>query len=157
CLRPAAGRSRASADALEVRGLDGRRRMSLLEETVAWFSDPAQWSGASGIDWRLTQHIGYTDLAQAARARVAVPQGLFLGLIVRLRNLAVISTGALRARPTLGLLTLLALQLGIGLSAPIIALAVLCVPPLLAGICSGMEAVHPATVDAARAQGMTET
>lgn len=131
--------------------------MSLLEETVAWFSDPAQWSGASGIGWRLTQHIGYTALAVAAAALVAVPLGLFIGHTGRWRNLAVLSTGALRALPTLGLLTLLALQLGIGLSAPIIALAVLCVPPLLAGIYSGMEAVDPATVDAARAQGMTET
>src|SRR5699024_6745605 len=85
------------------------------------------------------------------------PLGLYIGHTGRWRNLAVLSTGALRALPTLGLLTLLALQLGIGLSAPIIALAVLCIPPLLAGIYSGLEAVDPATVDAARAQGMTET
>lgn len=130
--------------------------MSLLEETVAWFSDPAQWSGATGIPWRLAQHIGYTALAVAVAALVAVPLGLYIGHTGKWRNLAVLSTGALRALPTLGLLTLLALQLGIGLSAPIIALAVLCIPPLLAGIYSGLEAVDPATVDAARAQGMTE-
>lgn len=46
--------------------------------------------------------------------------------------------------------------MGIGLSAPIIALAVLCIPPLLAGIYSGMESVDAGTVDSARAQGMTE-
>ena len=130
--------------------------MSLLEETLAWFSDPAQWTGASGIPWRLAQHIGYTALAVAAAAVVAIPLGLYIGHTGRWRNLAVFSTGALRALPTLGLLTLLALQLGIGLSAPIIALAVLCIPPLLAGIYAGLEAVDAATVDAARAQGMTE-
>jgi len=131
--------------------------MSLLEEALHWFTDPAQWSGPAGIPWRLAQHIGYTALAVAAAALIAVPLGLYIGHTGRWRNLAVLSTGALRALPTLGLLTLLALQLGIGLSAPIIALAVLCIPPLLAGIYSGLEAVDPATVDAARAQGMTET
>lgn len=131
--------------------------MSLLEETLNWFSDPAQWSGSAGIPWRLAQHMGYTALAVAAAAVVAIPLGIYIGHTGKWRNLAVISTGALRALPTLGLLTLLALQVGIGLSAPVIALAVLCIPPLLAGIYSGLEAVDPATVDAARAQGMTET
>lgn len=130
--------------------------MSLLEETLAWFSDPAQWSGSTGIPWRTAQHAGYTALAVAAAAVVAVPLGIFIGHTGKWRNLAVLSTGALRALPTLGLLTLLALWAGIGLSAPIIALAVLCIPPLLAGIYSGLESVDPGTVDAARAQGMTE-
>ena len=130
--------------------------MSLLEETLAWFSDPAQWSGSSGIPWRTAQHAGYTALAVAAAAVVAIPLGLFIGHTGRWRNLAVVSTGALRALPTLGLLTLLALWVGIGLSAPIIALAVLCIPPLLAGIYSGLESVDAGTVDSARAQGMTE-
>lgn len=129
--------------------------MSLLEETLAWFSDPAQWSGPSGIPWRTAQHAGYTALAVAAAAVVAIPLGLFIGHTGRWRNLAVVSTGALRALPTLGLLTLLALWVGIGLSAPIIALAVL-IPPLLAGIYSGLESVDAGTVDSARAQGMTE-
>jgi osmoprotectant transport system permease protein len=70
-------------------------------------------------------------------------------------------TGAARALPTFGMLilfVLLGIQFGLGLSlGPVIAvLVILAVPPLLAGGYAGDEAVDRATVDAARAQGMTE-
>lgn len=84
------------------------------------------------------------------------PRGNYIGHTGRWRNLAVLTTGSLRALPTLGLLTLLALRLGIGLATPIVALAVLRLPPLLADIYSGLESVDAHAVDAARAQGMTE-
>ncbi|WP_067605905.1 ABC transporter permease [Enteractinococcus helveticum] len=131
--------------------------MSLLEETLAWFSDPAQWTGDVSIPWRVVEHLGYTLLATAAAAVVAIPLGIFIGHIGRWRNLAVLTTGAMRALPILGLLTLLALWLGIGVGVSVIALAVLCVPPLLAGMYSGLESVHANAVGASRALGMTET
>jgi osmoprotectant transport system permease protein len=62
----------------------------------------------------------------------------------------------LRALPTLGLLTLVVLFSGIGLVAPVIALTILAIPPLLAGAYAGLESVDRETIDAARAQGMTE-
>jgi osmoprotectant transport system permease protein len=65
-------------------------------------------------------------------------------------------TGALRALPTLGLLTLVVLWRGIGLTPPITALVVLAIPPLLAGAYAGVESVDRRTVDAARGMGMTE-
>ena len=58
--------------------------------------------------------------------------------------------------PTLGLLTLFALALGVGLAAPFWALVILAFPPLLAAAYSGVESADAATVDAARAIGMTE-
>jgi osmoprotectant transport system permease protein len=89
-------------------------------------------------------------------AAIAVPLGLWIGHTGRLRGLAVAVTGALRALPTLGLLTLMVLWRGIGLTPPTIALVVLAIPPLLAGAYAGLESVDRATVDAARAIGMTE-
>ena len=65
-------------------------------------------------------------------------------------------SGGLRALPTLGLLTLFALWLGIGLQAPVIALVILALPPLLAVAYAGLESVDRRTVDAARAMGMRE-
>ena len=62
----------------------------------------------------------------------------------------------MRALPTLGLLTWFALVIGTGLKAPILALVILAIPPLLAGAYSGLEAVDRQTIDAARAMGMTE-
>lgn len=131
--------------------------MSLINDTVAWLTDSAQWSGGSGVPWRIAQHLGYTAITVLAASVVAVPLGLYVGHTGRWKNTAVLATGALRALPTLGLITLIVLLTSVGLTPAIIALAVLCIPPLLAGIYSGLEAVDPATVDAARAQGMTET
>lgn len=130
--------------------------MSVFTETIDWLTDSAQWSGDGAIPQRLAEHLGYTALAVVVAAVVAVPLGLHIGHTGRWRSVAVALTGALRALPTLGLLTLLVLALGIGLTGPVIALAVLCIPPLLAGVYSGIEAVDRRTVDAARAQGLSE-
>ena len=51
---------------------------------------------------------------------------------------------------------LFALLLGIGLTAPLASFVILAIPSLLAGAYSAIESADPATVDAARAQGMTE-
>ena len=55
-----------------------------------------------------------------------------------------------RGQPTLGLLTLFALWLGIGLEAPLLALIILAIPSALAGAYAGIQAVDPAIPDAAR-------
>ncbi|MDO5700028.1 MAG: ABC transporter permease [Bowdeniella nasicola] len=130
--------------------------MSVLTAVLEWLTDPANWSGSASIPLRTAEHLGYTALAVALAALLAAPLGAYIGHTGRGRNLAVLTTGALRALPTLGLLTVLVLAVGIGLFAPIVALALLCIPPLLAGIYSGIESVPAAVVDASRAQGMTE-
>ena len=63
----------------------------------------------------------------------------------------------MRAIPTLGLLTLFGLWIGIGLPAPVLALVALAIPPLLAGAYSGVAGAPPSVVDAARALGMKES
>jgi osmoprotectant transport system permease protein len=50
---------------------------------------------------------------------------------------------------------LIALTVGIGLEAPVIALVILAIPSILAGAYAGLDAVDRQTVDAARAVGMT--
>ena len=46
--------------------------------------------------------------------------------------------------------------MGLGLMPPILALVLLAIPPILSGTYSGVAAVSPALVDAARSMGMTE-
>jgi len=130
--------------------------MSVFSEAVDWFTDPAHWGGDDGVPHRLLQHLGYTGLTVAIAAAIAIPLGLWIGHTGRLRGVAVALTGAMRALPTLGVLTWIVLLVGIGLTPPIIALVILAVPPLLAGAYSGLEAVDRKTIDAARAIGMTE-
>ncbi|MFC7374863.1 ABC transporter permease [Brachybacterium sp. GCM10030267] len=125
-------------------------------EAFVWLADPARWSGPSGIPVRTLEHLGYTALGVLIAALIAIPIGLLVGHTGRFAGLAVAASGAARALPTLGLVTLFALVLGIGLTAPLLAFVILALPSLLAGAYSAVESADPATVDAARAQGMTE-
>ncbi len=130
--------------------------MSVVGGAIDWLSDGANWSGAAGVPHRMLEHLGYTSLTIAIAAGIAIPLGLWIGHSGRFRGLAVATTGAVRSLPTLGLLTLIVLMVGVGLTAPIVALVVLAIPPLLAGAYSGLESVDRKTIDSARAIGMTE-
>lgn len=130
--------------------------MNLLIEGFAWILDPAHWVGADGIPARLAEHIGISLLVLVISAIIAIPLGFLVGHTGRGRGLSVSSSGAARALPTLGLLIIVALSMGVGLIAPVIALCVLAIPSILAGAYSGFEAVDRRTIDAARAVGMTE-
>lgn len=128
----------------------------IVDETADWFNDGSNWTGDGGVPIRLLEHLAYSALTIGIAAAIAIPIGLWIGHTGRLRGLAVVFTGAMRALPTLGLLTLVVLITGIGLTAPILALVVLAIPPVLAGAYSGLESVDRQTIDAARAMGMTE-
>lgn len=129
---------------------------NVFTDTFAWLADPLHWTGASGIPARLGEHLQYTGLVMLIAAAIAVPVGMYVGHTGRGRVAVVALAGALRALPTLGLLTLFVLLAGIGLMPPIWALVILTVPPLLAGTYAGVSSVDRNVVDAARAMGMNE-
>lgn len=129
--------------------------MNLFAEALAWIWDPANWSGSGSIPVRTIQHLGLTAVAILAASLIALPAGAVIGHARR--GAAVVGglVGAARALPTLGLLTLLALALGIGVGAPLVALIILAIPSLFAGAYAGVQAIDPAVPDAAAAIGMT--
>lgn len=135
--------------------------MNFLLDAFAFIFDPGSWAGDTGIASRLGQHLLITGLSVLFAAVVAVPLGLLIGHTGRGRGAVIALTGAARALPTFGVLTLFVLigiQFGFGLSLPpvIVVLVLLAIPSLLAGAYAGVEAVDRLTIDAARAQGMTE-
>lgn len=130
--------------------------MSVVSDAVDWLADPSHWTGDDGVPHRLAEHVGYTAETIVIASVIAIPLGLWIGHTGRFRAVAVAVTGALRALPTLGLLTFIVLFVGIGLAPPLIALVILAIPSLLAGAYSGLESVDRQTIDAARAMGMTE-
>ncbi|MDO4785073.1 MAG: ABC transporter permease subunit [Propionibacteriaceae bacterium] len=134
--------------------------MRFVMDAFAWIGNPAHWSGADGILTRIVQHLGYSALALVIAGLIAIPVGLYIGHTGRFRVLAVALLAGARALPSLGLLTLLAVFLGFGLSGIIvpatIALVVLAIPPILASTYSGVEAIAPGIVDAARGCGHSE-
>lgn len=131
-----------------------------MRQLIDWLTDPAHWQGADGVPARVLEHLGYSALAVVIAAVIAIPLGFWVGHTGRGRGLAVATSGALRALPTLGLLTFLAIVLNLKLSQAIIpstiVLVVLAIPSLLAGAYAGVESVDPEVVDGARASGHSE-
>ncbi|MDQ1583847.1 MAG: osmoprotectant transport system permease protein, partial [Microbacteriaceae bacterium] len=130
--------------------------MSLILDAIRWIFDPAHYGGTNGIDTRTGEHLALSGLILLIAVVIAVPFGYFIGHTGHGRGVVVPLSGGVRALPTLGLLILVALNVGIGVVAPIVALVVLAVPSILAGAYSGFEAIDRRVIDAARAVGMTE-
>ncbi|MFE6860001.1 ABC transporter permease [Nocardia sp. NPDC057668] len=130
--------------------------MSLFVDAWAFLTDGANWSGPTGIGARVLQHLWYSFLAVGLSALIAVPLGLAIGHTRRGSALIVGFANAMRALPTLGLLTFAVLGMGLGLVPPILALLTVGIPPLLAGAYAGIANVDATVVDASRAMGMTE-
>lgn len=130
--------------------------MNLFVQAVQWILAPENYVGINAIPLRVLEHLLFTCVTLVIASAIAIPIGFFIGHTGRGRSLAVSVAGAFRAIPTLGLLTLVALSIGIGLGAPYVALTILAIPPILAGAYTGFEAIDRRTIDAARAVGMSE-
>ena len=129
--------------------------MNYFIDALIWAFSADHWSGNNSITQRLIEHLWFTLMIVAISSVVAIPTGIVIGHIRRGAGLIGALTGAARAIPTLGLLTLFGLWLGIGLKAPTLALIVLAIPSLLAGAYSGVEPISPDIPSAAQAIGMT--
>ena len=117
--------------------------MRFVLAALAYIADPAHWSGAMGIGPLLVQHVLYSLAGVLIAALIGVPAGWWVGHTGRGRTWVQPLSGTARSLPTLGLITLFGLVLGVGLSAPMIAFVILALPSVLAG-------------DGARASGMSE-
>ena len=132
----------------------------MLQQAWAFLTDPAQWTGADGVGVRLGEHLAITAVAMLFAMLIAIPVGLMIGHSGRGRVAVVGVSGALRALPSLGLLTILALWLPNGVGRPeipaTIVLVILAIPPILAGAYAGVEAIPAEITQSARAVGHTE-
>ena len=130
--------------------------MNYFETTIEYILDADHWTGAMGLGTLTAQHVGYSLLGVGLSALIGVPLGWWVGHTGKGRGLAVVVSGAVRALPTLGLITLFGLALGIGLRAPLLALVILALRSVLACAYTGIEAADRVAVDGARASGMSE-
>jgi osmoprotectant transport system permease protein len=131
----------------------------LLLQGVAWIFDPANWVSVNsglGIGGEIGAHLFLTLLSVVVALAVAVPVGLAIGHTGRGRGAAILIGNVVRAFPTLGLLSILYLILGLHVPPTVLVFVLLGIPPLLAGAYAGVESVDTQTIDAARAVGMTE-
>lgn len=128
----------------------------IFEQIVEFFSNPANWSGPDGIPVRLGEHLLYTAVVVLIGIAIAIPVGAIIGHTRRGAWLVINIANGSRALPTLGLLTLMVLLLGLGFLPAAIVLVILAIPPMLTATYAGVRGVDPAVVDAARGIGMPE-
>ena len=130
--------------------------MNVLHFINSFFSDSAHWHGYDGIPTRLREHIQYSLIALAIAAAIGLPVGLLTGHTGRGGNTVALIATAGRALPSFGLLVLMFVLLGLGLTPVMIPLVVLAVPPILVTTYEAVRSVDPSPVDAARGMGMAE-
>lgn len=134
--------------------------MSLLEDVLGFFADPASWMGDSGILVRSFDHLRISAFATVVATMLALPPAALLGHRRRGSFLAVAVVNVGRAIPSFGIVALalpvsLRLGLGLGFWPTFLALVALALPPIFTNTYTGVRAVEPATVEAAAGMGMT--
>jgi len=123
-------------------------------DLFSYLTTASNWHGSSGIPDRLLQHLGYSAEALIIAGAIALPLGLFSGHTGRGGAFLSMISNATRALPTLGLLVLFAILIGVGLQAALIPLVLLAVPAILVNTYVGVRDVDRSVVDAARGTGM---
>lgn len=131
--------------------------MNYFVEAFAWIFSPERLTGALPLPTAIAQHLAFTFGSVLIAALIAIPTGWLIGHTGRGREFAVFLSGAARALPSLGLIVLLVLLLGVGLKteAAVTAFVLLAIPSILAGAYAGFEAIDRTVIDAGRAMGMT--
>jgi len=137
--------------------------MDFLGQVLAWYADPANWTGNNAIPLRLWQHLSLSAASLGVGLAIALPIGLFIGHTGRGARVAVAVSNIGRAVPSLGWLgiaypisTGLFQRAGIGFLPAFIGLVALAIPPIVTNTYAGLRDVDPELREAARGMGMRE-
>jgi osmoprotectant transport system permease protein len=128
--------------------------VNVVNEVLAWLTDPAQWSGPDGIPVRTLQHLWYSLLATAIAAAIALPVGVYIGHTGRGATFAVNLTNLGRAIPSLGIIILMFTVFGFGVVPVLVTLFALAIPPIVTNSYIGVHSVDPDVRQAAEGMGM---
>jgi len=101
------------------------------------------------------EHLLLSGAAVAIAVAIALPLGVWLGHLHRGSFLAVNVANLGRALPSLALIALGFVFIGVGFWSVAIALVVLAVPPILTNAYVAVDGVQTDAVEAARGMGMT--
>ncbi len=131
--------------------------MSVVGDAVLYLNDPLNWTRPRGILDLTGQHLQIAGLSLGIALVIAVPVAVVLGHTGRGGAFTVGLANVSRAVPTLAILTIFAVTpIGFTIWAPVIALTVFAIPPILANTYVGFREVDRDVVESARAMGMDE-
>jgi osmoprotectant transport system permease protein len=140
-----------------------------MDGVIAFFLDPANWQGDSGIPNRLLEHLVISGAGIIAATLIALPIGLYVGHTGRGAGLAINLANIGRAVPSYAMMVIplpftLLLAPVIGYSPdfglkflPIfLAMTFLAIPPLLVSTYAGLRSVDRELIEAGRGMGLRE-
>ncbi|MDQ3706241.1 MAG: ABC transporter permease [Chloroflexota bacterium] len=104
---------------------------------------------------KLVTHLELSGLSLLAACALGIPLGIWTSKHKRLAQLVMNLAGVLRVVPPIAVLFLLLPVFKIGFWAPVVALTLLALPPLLINTDAGMRGVDPGAVEAGRGMGMS--
>ena len=137
--------------------------MTIIQEVVAWLTNPAQWSGPNGIPARMFEHVAISTASLAIALAIALPIGLLIGHTGRGANLAINTANFGRALPSLAAIAIVLPitsaidpQCGFYVVPTLIAMVILAVPPILVNTYAGIQSVDRDLIEAARGMGLRE-
>jgi len=128
--------------------------MQFVASVIAWFADPAHWSGSGGVPRRVLEHVVISGVAVVAGLIIALPIGVGLGHWGKFGNLAINASNVGRAIPSFAILVIAFQIFGLGNYPAFVALTLLAIPPMLTNSYIGVRDVDPEVIDAARGMGM---
>jgi len=140
-----------------------------MNDIINFFTDPAHWTGTTGIPNRLLEHLIISAIALVVATIVGLPLGLYIGHTGRGANLAINLANIGRAVPSYAILVMilpvtLALapvigyspSLGLNTLPILISMSLLAIPPILVNTYAGLRSVDRELIEAARGMGMRE-
>ena len=140
-----------------------------MDGVIAFLTDPANWTGTTGIPNRLQEHLVISGLSILLATLIAFPIGLYIGHTNRGSSLAINLANIGRAVPsyammviplplTLSLAPVLGYDPTFGLTfLPIfLAMTFLAIPPLLVSTYAGLRSVDRDLIEAGRGMGLRE-
>lgn len=126
----------------------------------AYLTDPANWTGSTGILVRAWAQLRISIVATAIAATLSIPLAVWLGHRRLLPGLSIGAANLGRAIPSFAIIALvlpisISFGLGLGFWPTCVALVVLGIPPMFTSTYAGVAATPPETIEAASAMGMT--
>jgi osmoprotectant transport system permease protein len=139
-----------------------------MDQLSAFLTDPANWSGPTGIPTRIIEHLVVCALAVLVAALIGLPIGLATGHTGRFAGIAINAANIGRAVPSYAVMVMIlpvslavastpeTARLGLTFVPVFGAMLLLAIPPILVAAYAGVREVDRDLVEAARGMGMTE-
>lgn len=130
---------------------------------IAWFGDPANWTGNDGIPNRLVEHLVLCLVSMGIALVVALPIGLYIGHTGRFAFVAQSAANIGRAVPSYALMAIvfpMTIAFSIGVAgdlafvATVIAMVLLALPPVITNTWTGVTGVDADLREAAMGMGL---